>query len=161
MLLKQEAPPRPKTIVQQYRERVKERTPLTFDTILGRGVQQHASLSPRGPVTYSHDRTLVTNNVADYETENRKTDAVRTNGPKIEMIKTPNRLNQTVNLGEVEKIMRIKKAFSPQQRYQEGKKSYNIEQYEKNKNTAFKDKAAATIFGKEGSPQRSYSPFKK
>ena len=127
MLLKQEAPPRPKTIVQQYRERVKERIPLTFDTILGKGVQQHASLSPRGPVTYSHDRTLVTNNVADYETENRKKAVVRTGGSKFEMIKTPNRLNQTVNLGEVEKIVRIKKAFTPQQRYQGGKKSYNIE----------------------------------
>ena len=152
MLLRQEAPPRPKTIVQQYRERVKERIPLTFDTILGRGVQQHASLSPRGPVTYSHDQPLAAKNISDYETENRKTVAVRTSGQKFEMIKTPNRLNQTVNLGEVEKIMRIKKAFTPQQRYTGGKKSYNIEQYEKNKNTAFKDKAAATIFGKEGSP---------
>ena len=57
--------------------------------------------------------------------------------------------------------MRLKKAFTPQQRYTGGSKPHQIDNYEKSKISPFKDKAAETIFGKEGSPQRSYSPFKK
>ena len=66
----------------------------------------------------------------------------------------------TLDSNDFERKKVILNTFTPHQRYSGGRKHYHIENYNnKLKKTAFKQKVGKTIFGKEGSPQRSHSPF--